>query len=482
MIPLYTCEEMRTAERDVIAAGIPGRVLMENAASAAWRILQKESPAEVLVFCGSGNCAGDGFALSRRLFISGTKTKIILVGDTSRLSSDAAENLAAAKKLGVPILDFDEICEERPQKGTYIADAILGIGLSREVSGKFRAAIEYINDSGCDVLSLDLPSGISGDTGRVFGCAVRATKTITFGLRKLGLYSPLAADFTGEILFDDISIPAPESTRRFLLGKKDIALPRASRAAHKGVNGHAVILGGSVGMAGAPTLAAESAEIGGAGLVTVQAPEALLPILMRRLTGAMCAPFSAPLPEKTNAVLIGPGLGREETRAEILEKGILEARGTLILDADGLYHLAGDLSLLQKATCPVILTPHMGEMARLCGLSAAEITENRVEVAERFAKEHGVTVVLKGAYTVVAEPEGKTYINMTGNAGMAKGGSGDILAGLITGLAASGVPHAAAAAVFLHGLAGDLAAQTLGERAMRASSLVKFLPKAIKCM
>lgn len=481
MLPLFTCDEMRTAERDVIAAGIPGRVLMENAASAAFRILQKENPSAVLVFCGSGNCAGDGFALSRRLFISGFDTKIVLVGDTARLSSDAAENLAAARRLGVPILDFDEI-KELPKKGTYIADAILGIGASREVTGKFLAAIEYINESGCPVLSIDLPSGISGDTGRVLGCAVRATKTITFGLRKIGLYSPLAADYTGEILFDDISIPTPRKTRRFLLEKEDIALPRASRAAHKGVNGHAVIFGGSLGMAGAPAMAAESAEIGGAGLVTVKASESLLPVLMRRLKGPMCAPFSAPLPEKTNAVLIGPGLGREEEGRRVLREGIAASRGTLILDADGLYHLADDLSLLKEANCPVILTPHMGEMARLCGLSAAEITENRVEIAEQFALSYGVTVVLKGAYTVVAEPDGNTYINMTGNAGMAKGGSGDILAGLIAGFAASGVSHAAAKAVFLHGMAGDMAAEIVGERAMRASSLVKFLPKAIKCM
>ena len=348
--------------------------------------------------------------------------------------------------------------------------------------GKFRDAIECINESEARVLALDLPSGIHGDTGRVLGCAVRADKTITFGGRKLGLYSPLSADFVGELIFDDISILPPKAARRYLFEKSDITLPALSRAAHKGNRGHAVILGGSAGMAGAPTLAAEGAEAGGAGFVTVLCPDALLPVMMKKLSGAMCAPFSAALPEKTSAILVGVGLGREKEGAEVLRKAIENARGTLVIDADGLYHLADDLSLLKKAACPLILTPHMGEMARLCGLSAAEITENRVEIAERFAKEWNVTLVLKGAYTVVAEPDGRTYINMTGNAGMAKGGSGDVLAGLIVGLAAQKAENAAEAGVYLHGLAGDLAAEEYGARSMRAAQIIKFLPKAIKCM
>ncbi len=480
MKPLFTCDEVRTAEGASIAAGIPGRVLMENAASAAARLLENAS--SVYIFCGAGNCAGDGFALSRRLFIRGRKVTVVLVGDTARLPEDAAANFAAARALGVPMLDFDEVAGSPLPKGAHIVDAILGIGLSREVEGRFRAAISYINESGAPVLALDIPSGIDADTGRVFGCAVRATHTVTFGLWKLGLFSPLSADYVGALSFDDVSIPTPASSRRFLLEKEDILLPRAARATHKGTNGHAVIIGGSLGMAGAAVMSAEGALMGGAGLVTVMAEETTLPVLTKRLTDAMCAPLSASLPEKANAVLVGPGLGRGEAGRKAFMTAIEAARGTLILDADALFHLAEDLTVLKKAKCPVILTPHMGEMARLCGLSAAEITENRVEIAERFAAAHDVTLVLKGAFTVVANPAGQTYINMTGNAGMAKGGSGDVLAGLIAGLSASGVPDAAKAAVYLHGMAGDMAAEALGVRSMRASSLLKFLPKAIKCM
>ncbi|MBQ7034055.1 MAG: NAD(P)H-hydrate dehydratase [Clostridia bacterium] len=483
MLPLLTCEQMRAHDRAAIAAGIPGRVLMENAATATLHVVRSEKPAYVAVFCGKGNNAGDGFALARRLHVSGTAAEIVLCASADTLSGDAAENFKAACSFGVPVSPFAAFRTRGAlPHGTLMVDALLGTGLRGTVTGELAEAIGFINESGCPVISLDIPSGICGDTGKVFGTAVRADKTVTFGHRKLGLYSPLSADFVGEVIWDDISLPVPGGISRFLLEKKDIHLPELSRAAHKGTRGHAVVIGGSTGMAGSITMAAKSAEYGGAGLVTAMVPAALLPVMMTRLWGSMCADMEGEIPAKANAVLVGPGLGREETGRRALLKAADSGRDTLVIDADGLYHLAENKEILHRAARQIILTPHLGEMSRLCGLSPEEIAENRVEVAENFAAEWNVTLVLKGAYTVVANPNGRTYINMTGNAGMSKGGSGDILAGLICGLAALGTEEPAATGVFLHGMAGDMAAEEYSTLALTAETLVNFLPKAIKCM
>ncbi|MBE7024702.1 MAG: NAD(P)H-hydrate dehydratase [Ruminococcaceae bacterium] len=483
MLPLLTCEQMRALDRAAIAAGIPGRVLMENAATAALSVIQAEHPAYAAIFCGKGNNAGDGFALGRRLFVSGIPTEIVLCADPSSLSDDAEANYKAACRIGVPTTSFADFQSRAslPDRGVLV-DALLGTGIRGPVQGTIEAAITYMNESGCRVVSLDIPSGICGDTGKVHGTAVRADKTVTFGCRKPGLYSPLSIDYVGEVLWDDISIPAPKEGTRFLIEKQDIKLPVLSRAAHKGTRGHAVVLGGSVGMAGAVRMAAQSAEYGGAGLVTAMVPAPLMPVMMRSFYGSMCTSIEDEIPSKANAILVGPGLGREKAGEAALCKAVSFRCDTLIIDADGLYHLADNKHLLQAAAKKIILTPHLGEMSRLCGLSTEEIAENRVQIAEEFASAYGVTLVLKGAHTVVADPAGITYINMTGNAGMAKGGSGDILAGLLCGLAASGAENPALAGVYLHGLAGDYAAEAYTPRALTAEIIMNFLPKAIKCM
>lgn len=482
MLPLVNCNEMRTADRAAIAAGIPGRILMENAATFALSEVRKFPPSFVPVFCGKGNNAGDGFALARRLFVGNIQTEIVLTESPEAFSGDAAENFLAAKNLGVKITAFSDFSKRRTlPSGTVAVDALLGTGVRGEVGGVIGDAIDYLNASGVPVVSLDLPSGISGDTGKVCGRAVKAAKTVTFGYRKLGLYSPLSADYVGEVVCDDISIPAP-NVSRFLIEAEDVKFLPLSKAAHKGVRGHAVFLGGSMGMAGAAVLASMAAERIGAGLVTAMVPKEILPILSKRLTGTMCMDIEGKIPEKANVLIVGCGLGREADGEKALLKALDQGVDTLIIDADGLYHLTKHLHLLKDAAKEVILTPHMGEMSRLCGLSVSEITENRVEVAEKFAKEYGVTLVLKGAHTVVAKKDGRTYINTTGNPGMAKGGSGDVLAGIIGGLCAQGIEESAKCGVFLHGKCGDMAAEAEGERCMTAETLVKFISEASKCM
>ncbi len=482
MLPLVNCMEMRAADRAAIAAGIPGRILMENAATAALGVVLAEKPAFVPVFCGKGNNAGDGFALARRLFIKNVKTEIVLTENPDTFSGDAAENFGAAETLGVPVSSFADFAKRGDMPyGTVAVDALLGTGIRGEVSGSIGACIDFLNASGKKVISLDLPSGISGDTGRIHGRAVKAYKTVTFGYRKLGLFSPLSIEYVGEVVCDDVSIPAPHVTR-FLIEKEDVRLAPLGRATHKGTRGHAALLCGSVGMAGAAVLAATAAEKMGAGLVTCMVPDALLPVMMARLTGAMCKSRTDEVPEKANAVLVGCGIGRGEEGETAFYKALSAKRETLVIDADGLYHLSKDLKVLQGAAKHIILTPHMGEMHALCGLPISEITENRVLITEEFAIRHGVTVVLKGAYTVVAKPDGTSYTNTTGNPGMAKGGSGDVLAGMIAALAAQNVENPAVSGVFLHGLCGDMAAAEVGEHGMTAETLVNFIPKASKCM
>ncbi len=479
MQPLLTCEEMRAADRAAIAAGIPGRVLMENAASAALGHILAEGPEQVFVLCGKGNNGGDGFAVARRLCILGVPCRILSLCAPNALSGDALENYRTALALDVPVLPFETTIEV--PAGTVLVDALLGTGVRGDVEGIWAAAIRWMNASGAPIISLDIPSGICGDTGRVCGCAVKAKKTVTFGAGKLGLYSPLSIDFVGEVCVEDISIPIQNGSR-FLIEKTDIKPPSLSAAAHKGKRGHGVLLCGSTGFSGAAALATMAAEFGGAGLVTAMVPRSILPSMMAKLLGAMCKENAAEIPEKANALLVGCGIGRDAEGQAVFEKAMRANVETILIDADGLYHLKDNMEGLQKTKATVVLTPHIGEMAHLCGISPETVVEKRVEISERFAKTHGVTVVLKGAGTVVAKPDGTTYINMTGNAGMARGGSGDILAGLMLGFAASGWENFAAAAVFVHGLAGDMAAKCFGKYALTAQSLVNFLPEAIKCM
>lgn len=474
MKAILSCAEMRLLEQSAMDMGLSGTVLMENAASAAATRIKALSPRSVLVLAGKGNNAGDGFAVARRLFVAGIPVEIVLTADPAALKGDSALNFALAEKMGIPVTRWENF--DGNQSKDLIVDALLGTGLRGMVSGMEKEAILWMHQSGATIVSIDIPSGIDGDTGAVHGTAVKADYTITFGCPKLGLYSPLSADYVGEIIWDDISLLPPKNAKRFLIQKEDISLPMLSRAAHKGMAGRAAVVGGSPGMAGAVYMATRAAEMCGAGLVTAVVPPTLMPVMMQKLCGAMC---SETIPE-TDALLIGNGMGRDAAQREKLLQALDTKAKTVIIDADGLYHLKpADRARTDAA---VILTPHMGEMARLTGESISYLTENRVAAAEALATQYQATVVLKGAGTVVATPRGRTYINTTGNPGMAKGGSGDILAGMICGFAAAGVEEPAKIGVFLHGFTGDLAKEEVGIRAMCADKLLNFIPAAIKCM
>jgi NAD(P)H-hydrate epimerase len=387
-----------------------------------------------------------------------------------------------------------------------IVDALLGTGLSTPVTGAYREAIRLMNEAASPIVAMDMPSGIHADDGAVLGHAVRATATVTFGLPKLGLYLGAGIDHAGLIHLVDIGIPAAyvdETDSRTLLITKDFvkaALPVRAASAHKGTFGHAGILAGSVGKTGAAALAAKAALRTGTGLVTVGVPTSVNDVLEAKLLEAM----TLPLPETKartlgraafdqilmfiqakTAVAIGPGLSTHPETVELVQSLMKHLDRPSVLDADALNALASRASLLTECKTPPILTPHPGEMARLEGdATSLSVNADRLGTARRFARERGVFVVLKGARTVVARPDGVLMICPTGNPGMATAGTGDALTGMLVSLLAQGVPswEAACAASYLHGAAGDLAAARLGSAGLIAGDLIEHIPYAIQAV
>jgi NAD(P)H-hydrate epimerase len=390
------------------------------------------------------------------------------------------------------------------RESAFLVDALLGTGLSSEVAGRYREAIDGINEAARPVVAVDLPSGLHADTGAILGRAVRATRTVTFGLPKLGLYQNQGIDLAGLVSIVDIGIPqayidALES-RTTLITDAFVraSLPARRLSSHKGTFGHAGIIAGSVGKTGAAAMAAKAALRVGAGLVTVAVPSSMNDVLEAKLLEAMTVPmpetkartFSrtafdrlATFVSAKTAIAIGPGLSTHPETVELVQALVKQLDRPAVLDADALNALAGRASLLTECKTPPILTPHPGEMARLeIDATPQSVNADRIETATRFARERGVFVVLKGARTVLARPDGAVAICPTGNPGMATAGTGDVLTGMIVGFLAQGLAswEAACIATYLHGSAGDLAADRNGQAGMIAGDVIEQIPHALK--
>lgn len=511
---LVSAEQMREADRQTIQEiGVPGMVLMENAAQGAARVIleQVEDPAllDLAVFCGRGNNGGDGLAIARILANRGARATCYLFAKKGDLEGDAAANLAIALACGVELVEVpdDEAFAkyETAMAGHELyVDALLGTGLNSPVRGRYGAAIELLNDLGRPVLAVDIPSGLSADTGQPLGLAVMANWTATFGLVKQGLMLD-AGEYVGELTLVDISIPPKVvdslGAMTFGLGAElaSVMLNPRPLDAHKGAFGHLLVVGGSPGKSGAPCLAAMGGQRAGAGLVTVALPQGLNLVAETKLTAAM----SQPLPETSegslsmaalpvlldlaaerSALVLGPGLGQQDESREMARELAAQVKQPLLIDADGLNALAGHLGNMRLASQEVVLTPHPGEAARLLGSTPAEVQQDRLAAARQLADLSGAVVVLKGARTVIALPTGQAWVNPTGNALLASGGSGDVLSGLIGGLLAQGCDAlgAACAGVFVHGLAADLASEEFGRRGMAAEELSEYLPEAFMAL
>lgn len=515
---LVTAAQMRAIDRETIDQyGIPGPTLMENAGRGIAEFILTNlitgDHHSVAIFCGKGNNGGDGLVVARHLFEAEIPVTVYLLGATASMTDDARLNYDRALRIGVPMQDVTSLAElPETLSADIIVDAIFGTGFTGVPSGVAALAIDYINRqgaSGREVVSIDLPSGLNADTGTYDGSVVKATHTCTLGLPKFGLYLSPGRELTGrDVAIVPIGLPEePIEAMKLHLDltiEDDIKrwLPERKADGHKGDFGKLFVLAGSTGMTGAAALAAQAAMRTGTGLVRIGCPSSTLPIIAIKTTEAT----SVALPEvkrygalalrslgeirkhaaEHDAMVIGPGIGRHHETRELIRRLIDKLERPAILDADGLNAFEGILELLEMRTgnAPLVLTPHAGEFHRLTGIMPPSDIQQRSFVAIDYAKRLRVTLVLKGSPTLIASENGACYLNPTGNSGMATGGSGDVLSGMIGALLAQGMDalEAAVTAVYMHGAAGDIAADMLTERAMVAGDMIDCLPEAFMAL
>jgi NAD(P)H-hydrate epimerase len=509
---VLTASEMARLDRQTIEEiGIPGVVLMENAARGAAEFFLRTVPdllkRRIVVVSGGGNNAGDGFVLARLFHNKGAAVRVVCLRSPDRLQGDALINFRILERMNLPVVVWDEDRDFANQwhwieQNEAVVDAILGTGLNSEVQGLYRQVIEALNTLTVPVLAVDVPSGLDTTTGRPLGAAVRAHATATFGFLKVGhLVSP-GENYVGEIHVVDIGIPPSlaeaSGIKRFWLDKQLASqwLQPRPFGTHKGTAGHVAVLSGSLGKTGAATLICQGAARVGAGLVTLFIPASLNPILEVKLTEAMTYPIpetaeqtpnSTALPEilafleGKQALAMGPGISLHPETQLLVTTLLPQTTCPVVLDADALTVLADHIELLQKASVPLILTPHPGEMARLIRCSNREVQENRVEIASEFSRTHGLTLVLKGHRTLIASPDGSLAINSSGNPAMASGGMGDALTGMIAGFLAQGFEpfQAACLGVYIHGAAADERFLGVASRGLVASDLLDRVPQVI---
>jgi len=508
VLPVVGVDEMRQLERlGIEQLGLTGAAMMERAGRGAAEQIVRLLPrggrgARVAIVCGKGGNGGDGFVVARDLKRRGARVGVWLTAAPEDISGDAAGKLAAMRRGGVPpkVIGDGRQLAAALGDADVIVDALLGIGARGAATGETAAAIEAINASGRRVVALDVPSGLPADGAPAEGAAVRAELTTTFGALKRGLVTGAGVDSAGRVVVVDIGVPADEVRRAastFLLEAADVArhLPPRPRSGHKGNYGRLLVVAGSVGKTGAAALAARAAMRSGAGLVTVATPSSQQPIVATLVVEAMTEPVPETpsrsasskardviqeLADARDAVAMGPGLGLDADTQTLARQLARDLRKPLVLDADALTALAGHLDVLRAAPAPRVLTPHPGELARMLGRSVAAVERDRIGIARTFATTHRVHLVLKGAGSVIASPDGQVFINPTGNPGMASGGTGDVLTGILGAFVARGLEPTAAlqTGVFLHGRAGDIAADRVGEEALIASDLIAALPDA----
>ncbi|MCX7968671.1 MAG: NAD(P)H-hydrate dehydratase [Armatimonadetes bacterium] len=518
--PLVTASESRQFDQLAEKAGLPSLVLMENAALRIAEVLQQhfelDPPRRIVIVCGRGNNGGDGMALARHLSNIGFQVQVFLLSDPSELKGDAATNYQVAVNFGVPVQPIVSP-EQLPQlieplrSADLVVDALLGTGITGEVRGLYAEAIPLITHHASRILSVDIPSGINSDTGEVCGVAVKADATVTLGAIKLGLMLFPGADYAGDLFVGSLGVPdlllTKLNIRRFVATYELVhrVLPPRHPNTHKGDYGLSLI-GGAPGMTGAAIMAGKAALRTGAGLAQVALPQSLNIAVEASALEVMSFPLPEtdagtiapeainvlePRLEWADVIAIGCGISRNERTQTFVRQLVAQVDKPMVIDADGLIALAGNSEIFGRRKSLTVLTPHPGEMAALLGTTTESVQRDRVGTALKAASEFKSIVVLKGARTITASFDGTMFINPTGNAGMATGGSGDVLTGMIAALLAqtfarqSPVPdhqsltEAVAAAVFLHGLAGDIASWEKGEVALIAGDLLDHLPRAI---
>jgi len=509
---IVSVREMRKIDRIAIKElGIPGVVLMENAGqsvvSAMEDYFEMDTVTELTVVCGKGNNGGDGFVVSRYLLNQGKYVDIFIIGDEKDIKGDAKKNLDILKGIGVKpktirsAKDLKELSLSLLHS-EIVVDAIFGTGFKGEIAGISSKIVVDINESGLPIVSVDTPSGIDSNTGQVSGVAVKADMTVTMGLPKMGQFLYPAKNYVGELYVADIGFPEQVIDKVSPMGTlvdKDVIkrfIPWRASNSHKGAFGRILIIAGSTGMTGAAAMTANSALRAGAGLVYLAIPEHLNPILEEKCTETITIPVSETAKgsigleaykqimeqvSNVDVLAIGPGMSRNAETQKLIRKVVKDAAIPLLVDADGINAFEGYTDILKKRKKPTILTPHPGEMARLIESSARKVDSNRLEIAQRYASKWGIILVLKGVPTIISKYDGAYWLNNYANSGLATGGSGDVLSGLIIGfLAQKTSPLAAAVSgVYIHASAGEILKEKMGEHSIIASDLLDAIPAAI---
>ena len=507
MIELITGSQMASIDRRAIDSGVPGIELMEAAGQGATRVVEnllgELQNRHIVILCGKGNNGGDGFVIARQAAQSGAKVQVFTATSAREITGDAKTNLDRLPPDIVQIVDHIATVQNALVNADIAIDALLGTGIQGSPRGIYADLINALTRAQCPIVAVDIPSGLNADTGKIEGPCATATCTVTFARPRIGHFFYPGRAQCGKLHLIDIGIPPSAIEREristYLIDNRRCArlLPHREPDAHKGDCGRVYILAGSVGLTGAAALAANAALKGGAGLVTLGVPKSLNDILETKVTEAM----THPLPEvkkvrclslrargdiqracrNADSIAIGPGLGTHRETVELIRRLVRDLGCPAVIDADALNALASDLDAIRACETPLVLTPHIGEFARLTGCSIAEIQHDPIARALKFASHVGATIVLKGAPTIVATPEGETHINPTGNPGMATGGTGDVLTGLLAALIGQGLnpSDAACTAVYLHGLAADIAAQKTGHISLIASDIIENFATAI---
>ncbi|MBW1705593.1 MAG: NAD(P)H-hydrate dehydratase [Deltaproteobacteria bacterium] len=497
--------EMRNLDGTAIEKfGIKDELLMENAGQAVYFVILNEfgiKDKKFVVFCGIGNNGGDGFVVARKIHSNGGDVSVYILGDPAKFKGAAGLNVDIVSALPIEMKRLESAGSVRTAvlHADAVVDAIFGTGLARDVGGLYADVIELINESGKTVFSVDIPSGVHGDTGKVMGTAVNADYTVTFGLPKIGNILYPGYELCGRLYVTHISFPPSMYNAGSI--KVEINHPSKLRSrdknGHKGAFGNVLFISGASGYFGAPYFAALSFLKAGGGYSRLAAPESITPFIANKgseivflpqketTSGSISLENKAALLElsgKMDMVVLGPGLSLDRETRQLARELAEAIEKPLLIDGDGITALCEDLEIIKQRKAETILTPHLGEMSRITEMSVSEIDLNKIDVLQRTAKDLNATIVLKGAHSLVGFPDERVFINMTGNSGMGTAGSGDVLTGTIAAMFCLGlsVQDAARKGAFIHGFAGDLAAEDEGEDGITAQDILDYLPLAMK--
>ncbi len=498
-------KQMRAMDRQAgKKLGVSEEILMENAGQASYGVLSREwggAGRRYVIFCGNGNNGGDGLVVARHILSGGGIPLVFLVGDPARFRGAAKTNMEIIEKLPVEVVRVKDVAALRSMvlHSDGIVDALFGTGLDRKVSGIYQEVIELINASGRPVLSLDIPSGVNGDTGEIMGTAVRADHTVAFGLPKIGNMLYPGCGLCGRLHVCHLSFPPTLYDDDAIMVETNgfIPLPPRERTAHKGSMGDVLFIAGAAGYFGAPYFAAMSFLKAGGGYSRLAAPWSMTPFLATRGSEIVFVPQAETtegslslknkeallaLAGQVDMVVIGPGLSLADETQGLIRELAAGIEKPLLIDGDGITALAGEPQLIRNRRAPTVLTPHPGEMSRITGKPVSVIERKRIEILQETAADLHAFVVLKGARSLIGTPERRVFINLSGNPGMATAGAGDVLTGTIAAMSGLGLPleEAVRKGVFIHGFSGDLAAADKGEDGITAQDILNYLPYALK--